>query len=75
MKLRQASHTVYKTQYHIVYAGEIPAEGSAKGGQWHRSTSEQLRKCSPDIEFIEVGIDRDHGPGLPFGASYSEIPG
>jgi putative transposase len=28
--------------------------------QWLRPAFEQLRKYSPDIEFIEVGIDRDH---------------
>jgi len=28
--------------------------------QWLRPAFGQLRKYSPDIEFIEVGIDRDH---------------
>jgi putative transposase len=63
MKLRKASHTVYKTQYHIVfifvtkYRRKILTKGVS---QWLRPTFEQLCKYSPDIEFIEVGIDRDH---------------
>jgi hypothetical protein len=63
MKLRKASHTVYKTQYHIVfifvtkYRRKILTKGVS---QWLRPTFEQLCKYSPDIDFIEVGIDRDH---------------
>lgn len=61
MKLRKASHTVYKTQYHIVFVTKYRRKILTKGvSQWLRPTFEQLRKYSPDIEFIEIGIDGDH---------------
>ena len=61
MKLRKASHTVYKTQYHIVFVTKYRRKILTKGvSQWLRPTFQQLRKYSPDIEFIEIGIDRDH---------------
>ena len=61
MKLRKACHTVYKTQYHIVFVTKYRRKILTKGvSQWLRPAFEQLRKYSPDIEFIEVGIDRDH---------------
>ena len=61
MKLRKAAHTVYKTRYHIVFVTKSRRKILTKGvSQWLRSSFQQLRKYSPDIEFIEIGIDRDH---------------
>ena len=61
MKLRKSAHAVYKTQYHIVFVTKYRRKILTKGvSQWLRPTFEQLRKYSPDIEFIEIGIDRDH---------------
>jgi len=61
LKLRKSSHTVYKTQYHIVFVTKYRRKILTKGvSQWLRPAFEQLRKYSPDIEFLEVGIDRDH---------------
>ena len=61
MKLRKAAHTVYKTRYHIVFVTKYRRKILTKGvSQWLRPTFQQLRKYSPDIEFIEIGIDRDH---------------
>ena len=61
MKLRKAAHTVYKTQYHIVFVTKYRRKILTKGvSQWLRPAFQQLRKFSPDIEFIEIGIDRDH---------------
>ena len=61
MKLRKAAHTVYKTQYHIVFVTKFRRKILTKGvSQWLRPSFLQLRKYCPDIEFIEIGIDRDH---------------
>ena len=61
MKLRRAAHTVYKTQYHIVFVTKYRRKILTQGvSQWLRIKFLELRKFSPDIEFVEIGIDRDH---------------
>jgi putative transposase len=61
LKLRKASHTVYKTQYHIVFVTKYRPKILTKGvSQWLRPAFEQLRRYSPDIESTRMGIDRDH---------------
>ena len=61
MKLRRSAHTVYKTQYHIVFVTKYRRKILTKGvSQWLRIKFLELRKFSPDIEFVEIGIDRDH---------------
>lgn len=48
-------------QYHIVFVTKYRRKILTKGvSRWLRPPFEQLRKYSPDIEFIEIGIDRDH---------------
>ena len=61
MKLHKAAHTVYKTQYHIVWVTrfrrKILVEGVAK---YLRVKIQEVRKYYPDWQFTEIGIDKDH---------------
>lgn len=61
MKLHRAAHTVYKTQYHIVwvtrYRRKILVEGVAA---YLRMKLREVQKYYPDWHFTEIGIDKDH---------------
>ena len=61
MQVRKGSHTVYKTQYHIVLVPKYRRKILNKGvSQYLRVIFPEIRKFRPDIEFVEVGIDWDH---------------
>lgn len=61
MKLHRAAHTVYKTQYHIVwvtrYRRKILVEGVAA---YLRMKLREVQNYYPDWHFTEIGIDKDH---------------
>jgi REP-associated tyrosine transposase len=62
VKLYKAAHTVYKTQYHIVWVTRfrrtILGEGVAKS---LRVKLREVQQYYPDWHFTEIGIDKDHG--------------
>jgi putative transposase len=69
VKLHKAAHTVYKTQYHIVwvtrYRRKILVEGVAN---YLRVKLREVQKYYPDWHFTEIGIDKDQVPvhmGIP----------
>src|SRR5215475_7110446 len=61
MKLHKAAHTVYKTQYHIVwvtrYRRKILVRGVAES---LRILLQEVRKFHPDWFIEEIGIEVDH---------------
>jgi len=61
MKLHKAAHTVYKTQYHIVwvtrYRRKILVRGVAEA---LRLMLQEVRKFHPDWFIEEIGIEVDH---------------
>ena len=61
MKLHKAAHTVYKTQYHIVwvtrYRRKILVRGLAEA---LRLMLQEVRKLHPDWFSEEIGIEVDH---------------
>jgi putative transposase len=61
VKLHKAAHTVYKTQYHIVWVTrfrrKILVEGVAK---YLRLKLREVQQYYPDWHFTEIGIDKDH---------------
>ena len=61
MKLHKAAHTVYKTQYHIVwvtrYRRKILVRGIAEA---LRLMLQEVRKFHPDWFIEEIGIEVDH---------------
>ena len=61
MKLHKAAHTVYKTQYHIVwvtrYRRKILVRGVAEA---LRRMLQEVRKFHPDWFIEEIGIEVDH---------------
>jgi putative transposase len=61
MKLHKAAHTVYKTQYHIVwvtrYRRKILVRGVAES---LRIMLQEVRKFHPDWFIEEMGIEVDH---------------
>ena len=61
MKLHKAAHTVYKTQYHIVwvtrYRRKILVRGLAEA---LRLMLQEVRKFHPDWFIEEIGIEVDH---------------
>ena len=61
MKLHKAAHSVYKTQYHIVwvtrYRRKILVRGIAES---LRIMLQEVRKFHPDWFIEEIGIEVDH---------------
>ncbi|MDE3119142.1 MAG: IS200/IS605 family transposase [Nitrospirota bacterium] len=61
MELHKAAHTVYKTQYHIVwdmrYRRKILVRGVAES---LRLLLQEVRKFHPDWFIEEIGIEVDH---------------
>jgi len=61
MKLHKAAHTVYKTQYHIVwvtrYRRKILVTNIA---EYLKLKLQEVRKVHPDWYLEEIGIDVDH---------------
>jgi putative transposase len=61
VQLRKSAHTVYKTQYHVVWITRFRRKILVKGvKQYLRVKFEEVRKYYPDWEYIEIGIDSDH---------------
>ena len=61
MRLRRSSHTVYKTQYHVVFVTKYRRKILTRGvSAYLKVVFQEIRKFRPEVEFIEIGIDRDH---------------
>jgi len=61
MKLYKQAHTVYKTQYHIVWPTRFRRKILTKGIQAYLKIKlEEVRKFYPDWIYVEKGIDLDH---------------
>ena len=61
MKLQKAAHTVYKTQYHVVWVTRYRRKILVKGVvQSLRVVLQEVRKFHPDWFIEEVGIEADH---------------
>lgn len=61
MKLHKAAHTVYKTQYHIVWVTRFRRKILVEGvAEYLRMKLREVRKYYPDWHFMEIGIEKDH---------------
>ena len=61
MKLHTSAHTVYKTQYHIVWVTRYRRKILVRGiAERLRITLQEVRKFHPDWFIEEIGIDVDH---------------
>jgi len=61
VRLIKANHTVYRTQYHIVWATRFRRKILVKGVDSYLKTKlQEVRKYYPDWEYIAIGIDVDH---------------
>ncbi|MGD9728027.1 MAG: IS200/IS605 family transposase [Nitrospiraceae bacterium] len=61
MKLHKAAHTVYKTQYHIVWVTRYRRTILVRGiAEWLRILLQEVRKFHPDWFIEEIGIEVDH---------------
>ena len=61
MKLYKAAHTVYKTQYHIVWITRYRRKILVTGVKSYLKIKlQEIRKCYPDWKYIEIGIKKDH---------------
>ena len=61
MKLHKAAHTVYKTQYHIVWVTRFRRKILVEGVVTYlRVKLREVQKYYPDWHFTEIGIDKDH---------------
>ena len=61
MQLRKSAHTVYKTQYHIVFVTKYRRKILVKGvSQYLKQLFQEIGSFRPDVEFIEIGCDKDH---------------
>ena len=61
MKLYKLAHTVYKTQYHIVWITRYRRKVLVPGVKSYLEIKlQEIRKYYPDWEYIEIGIKPDH---------------
>ena len=61
VKLHKAAHTVYKTQYHIVWVTRFRRQILVEGvASYLRVKLRDVQKYYPDWHFTEIGIDKDH---------------
>ena len=61
MKLKKSAHTVYKTQYHIVWITRYRRKILVKGvKEYLKIKLLEIRKYYPEWEYLEIGIDLDH---------------
>lgn len=61
MRLIKSAHSVYRTQYHIVWVTRFRRKILTKGVAVYLETKLlEVRKYYPDWEYIAIGIDVDH---------------
>ena len=61
MRLIKSAHSVYRTQYHIVWVTRYRRKILNKGVvEYLKTKLQEVRKYYPDWEYIEIGIDVDH---------------
>ena len=61
MRLIKAAHSVYRTQYHIVWITRYRRKILIKGVvEYLKEKLREFQKFHPDWEFIAIGIDIDH---------------
>ena len=61
MRLIKSAHSVYRTQYHIVWVTRFRRKILNKGVvEYLKTKLQEVRKYYPDWEYIEIGIDVDH---------------
>jgi len=61
MRLRKSAHTVYKTQYHIVWITRYRRKILVNGVKdYLKIKLLAIRKYYPEWEYQEIGIDLDH---------------
>jgi len=61
MRLHRSAHTVYKTQYHIVWVTRFRRKVLVPGvARYLRVKLEEVRKWYPDWEYAAIGVEVDH---------------
>ena len=61
MRLHRAAHTVYKTQYQIVWVTRFRRKVLVPGVQRYlRVKLEEVRKWYPDWQYVAIGMEVDH---------------
>jgi len=61
VKLHKAAHTVYKTQYHIVWVTRFRRKILVKGvTDYLKLQVHEVGKFYPDWHLTEIGIEKDH---------------
>ena len=61
MKLHKQAHTVYKTQYHIVWVTRYRRKILVKGIEaYFKAALKEVRESFPDWFIEEIGTDKDH---------------
>jgi len=60
MRFRKSAHTVYKTQYHIVWITRFRRILVTGTRRYLEVRLQEIRKDYLDWENIEIGIDTDH---------------
>lgn len=61
MRLKKQAHTVYRTQYHIVFVTKYRRKILTLGVEsWLKIKLQEIRQYKPDIEYLTVGMDKDH---------------
>jgi putative transposase len=62
VKLKKLAHTVYRTQYHIVWITRYRRKILVKGVRHYLKIKlQEIRKYHPEWEYIEIGINSNDG--------------
>ena len=61
MRLHRSAHTVYKTQYHVVWVTRFRRKVLVPGvARYLRVKLEEVHKWYPDWKYVAIGIEPDH---------------
>ena len=61
MRVRKSAHSVYRTQYHIVWVTRYRRKILNKGVEKYLETKlQEARKYYPDWEYEAIGMEEDH---------------
>ena len=61
MKFRKSNHSVYKTEYHIVWTPRYRRKVFVRGvKQYTEKLIKNLENLDPDIEVIKINVQIDH---------------
>jgi len=61
MKCRKSAHTIYKTEYHLVWISRYGRKVFVRGvKEYAEKVLSYIPELDPDIEFVKLNVQADH---------------